>query len=271
MPDFIHNSSNSDCEPKSWYVFCQGSIVLEEKGGKAGSIPVSGCCPVADPVGIVPFRWLDGEACMAVNISSTEKLSPALSVIPLRNSFNLIPMTDYRRAGKAVELLEWDRQTQYCGHCGAPLEFKSSISKYCPNCHVETWPKLSPAIIVLISRGDEILLVQSLSFKHDYYGLVAGFVELGETLEECVRREVREETGLRITNLRYFGSQAWPYPRNLMAGFMADYEGGVLLLQREELRKGGWFRYDNLPPVPEKLSIARMLIDAWVESKTKGK
>ena len=110
-----------------------------------------------------------------------------------------------------------------------------------------------------------MLLVQSNTFKRDYYGLVAGFVELGESLEECVCREVKEETQLEIKNLRYFSSQTWPYPRNIMAGFFAEYAGGELCLQREELNKGGWFHRDNMPPIPEKLSIARKLIDAWLE------
>ena len=110
-----------------------------------------------------------------------------------------------------------------------------------------------------------MLLVQSKSFKSDYYGLVAGFVETGESLEEAVYREVREETGLEIRNLRYFGSQPWPYPRGLMVGFTADYLSGELHLQSTELNKGGWFNRQSLPAIPEKLSMARMLIDDWLE------
>ena len=128
------------------------------------------------------------------------------------------------------------------------------------------WPQLATAIIVLIHRGEEVLLVHARNFKGDFYGLVAGFVETGENLEEAVRREVMEETGLTIKNIRYFGSQPWPYPCGLMVGFNADYESGAVRLQREELNKGAWFTKDHLPTIPEKLSIARMILDDWLEN-----
>ena len=108
-------------------------------------------------------------------------------------------------------------------------------------------------------------LVRAKNFRTDFYGLVAGFVETGETLEEAVAREALEETGVTITNIRYFASQPWPYPCGLMVGFNADYVSGEIHLQRSEIAKGGWFRRDNLPTIPEKLSIARMLLDAWLE------
>ena len=116
----------------------------------------------------------------------------------------------------------------------------------------------------MIHREEEVLLVHARNFKSNFYGLVAGFVETGETLEEAVHREVMEETGIRITNLRYFGSQPWPYPCGLMVGFNADYVSGSLSLQKDELSKGSWFTKDNLPTIPEKLSIARMILDDWL-------
>lgn len=125
--------------------------------------------------------------------------------------------------------------------------------------------QLNTAIIVLVHKGEEALLVKAKSFRRDFYGLVAGFVETGESLEECVRREVHEETGLTITNIRYFGSQPWPYPMGLMVGFHADYESGDIALIDGELREAAFFRRDNLPTIPEKLSMARMLIDSWVD------
>ena len=130
------------------------------------------------------------------------------------------------------------------------------------------WPPLATAVIVAITRhgGEEILLVQSHKFKRDYMGLVAGFVETGETLEECVKREVWEETRLHIRNLRYFASQPWPFPNVLMVGFTAEYADGELTLQTSELKKGGWFRRDNLPDIPGKVSLARRLIDHWLNT-----
>ena len=172
-------------------------------------------------------------------------------------------------AGKAHEILYRDQNTHFCGGCGAPMKLHTDISKRCINCGKEVWPALATAIIVAITRnnGEEILLVQSKNFKKDYLGLVAGLVETGETLEDCVRREVMEETQLQIKNLRYFASQPWPYPCGLMVGFMAEYEDGELCLQKSELKKGGWFRYDSLPAIPGKVSLARQLIDNWLEER----
>ena len=147
------------------------------------------------------------------------------------------------------------------------MHFDTPISKKCDQCGKEIWPLLAPAVIVLVRKGDEVLLVHANNFRDDHYGLVAGFVETGETLEEAVYREVMEETGLHITNLRYFGSQPWPYPCGLMVGFTADYVEGSIHLQTEELSAGAWFTKDHLPHIPEKMSIARHLIDAWLEER----
>ena len=149
------------------------------------------------------------------------------------------------------------------------MKMHTDISKRCTNCGKEVWPQLATAIIVLVSRGDEVLLVHARNFASDFSGLVPGFVETGETLEQAVHREVREETGVTITNLRYFGSQPWPYPCGLMVGFTADYVSGDIHLQRSELSRGGWFRRDHLPTIPEKLSIARMILDHWINSGNK--
>ncbi len=186
---------------------------------------------------------------------------------PLRQSYYKLPEALYLKAGKCAELLYWDRNTRFCGVCGAPMKLHTDISKRCTSCGKEVWPQLATAVIVLIRRGkEEVLLAHGRNFRTDFYGLIAGFVETGETLEQAVRREVKEETGLDITNLHYFDSQPWPYPSGLMVGFTADYAGGSLHLQREELTKAGWFTRDNLPQLPEKLSIARRLIDDWINT-----
>ena len=179
----------------------------------------------------------------------------------LRETFEVLDGERYALAGKARELLYWNDNSQYCGVCGSPMQFHTNISKRCINCGKEVWPSLATAIIVAITRGEEILLVQSKNFRGDYMGLVAGFVETGETLEEAVQRETLEETGITIKNLQYAGSQAWPYPSGLMIGYTAEYESGDLLIQRSELNKGGWYNLRNLPAIPGKVSLARQLID----------
>ncbi len=185
-------------------------------------------------------------------------------MMPLRQSFDILTPQMYQLAGKGAELLYWDSNTKFCGVCGAPTKWHTAISKHCTQCGKELWPSLAIAIIVRIKRDDQILLIHARNFRGPYYGLVAGFVETGETLEECVHREVWEETGLRIKNIQYFGSQPWPYPCGLMVGFTADYLDGELKLQKEELQKGGWFTKNNLPQIPGKASIARQLIDDWL-------
>ena len=151
------------------------------------------------------------------------------------------------------------------------MKMNTNISKRCTNCGKEFWPQLSTAVIVLVQRGEEVLLVHSRNFKTNFYGLIAGFVETGETLEEAAHREVLEETGIRIKNLRYFSSQPWPYPCGLMVGFFAEYDSGRLHLQKSELSKGHWFSKNNLPTIPEPLSIARIMIDNWLKNKKENK
>ena len=250
---------------KYWFIFSGGDIILQEDVEGHLSIP---CCeemPFGDSDDIIPMASMNGLESKAVELKESDDFDiPHFVKMGLRTSFYHLDTESYLMAGKAAELLNWHAGTHFCGYCGGKMEFHTDISKVCCRCHREIWPKLSPAIIVLIRRKDEILLVQSNTFKSDYYGLVAGFVETGESFEDCVHREVREETGLEITNLHYFGSQPWPYPRNIMAGFEADYLKGELQLQLSELNKAGWFRLYNHPRIPGKLSMARKLIDHWI-------
>ncbi len=241
-----------------YYVFCQGDLVLERT-------PDGFQIPTEAPTATKPWTTVmnvDGDK--AYRIENPITGDQRYEMCPLRQSYFKLSHDDYLKAGKCHELLYWDMNTKYCGVCGGPMRFDTDISKKCEHCGKEVWPQLAIAIIVLIRKGDEVLLVHARNFRHDFYGLVAGFVETGETLEQAVYREVMEETGLHITNLRYYGSQPWPYPCGLMVGFTADYESGNIHLQHSELSKGAWFDRDHLPNIPEKLSIARQLIDHWI-------
>ncbi len=241
-----------------FFVFCQSDLVLEKN---ADGYRV----PEEMPAEIKPWTTvMNVDGSKACRISSPLTGDTRYEMVPLRQSYYHLSKGDYLKAGKCHELLYWDQNTKYCGVCGGQMKFDTDISKKCEHCGKEVWPQLAIAIIVLIRKGNEVLLVQARSFRDNHYGLVAGFVETGETLEEAVRREVREETQLEISNLQYFGSQPWPYPCGLMVGFTADYAGGDIHLQRSELAKGAWFDKDHLPHIPEKLSIARQLIDNWL-------
>ena len=253
-----------------YFVFCQSDLVLERHDDNY-------LIPTNPPTEIKPWTTvmvIDGAKAYRIDRPITD--SEHFEMCPLRQSYYKLSKSDYLKAGKCQELLYWDQNTKFCGVCGGPMHFDTPISKKCDHCGKELWPSLAIAIIVLIRRKaptpatdgsykDEVLLVHANSFRDNHYGLVAGFVETGETLEEAVYREVMEETGLHIHNLRYFGSQPWPYPCGLMVGFTADYDYGKIHLQRSELSKGAWFDRDHLPHIPEKLSIARQLIDAWLE------
>ncbi len=249
-----------------WFIFSGNEIWLHDtENADKLSVPYQEESPTGE-AGIFEFRTADGIPCKALS-TDRRKAAAGFRLTDLRASFHLLPETLYLAAGKAFELLYWERNTRFCPTCGTPLAPLTEISKKCPQCGRECWPTVSTAIIVLVRRGDQALLVQAKNFRGDYLGLVAGFVETGETLEECVRREVMEETGIRIDRIRYFASQPWPYPCGLMVGFTAEYAGGELVLQQSELNKGGWYDKDNLPAIPGKMSMARMLLDAWTEGR----
>ncbi len=255
---------------KLFFVFCQEDLLLEKTVDGGYTIPLQDEPPIdvkpwTNVMNLTPME--DGTEVKAYRIDSPVINHQRFEMCGLRQSFFKLERRLYLKAGKCRELLYWDQNTKFCGVCGAPMRMDTDISKKCTECGKEIWPQLATAIIVLIHKGDEVLLVRAKNFKRDYYGLVAGFVETGETLEEAVIRETQEETGIKISNIRYFGSQPWPYPCGLMVGFNADYVSGEIHLQTSEIAKGGWFSKDNLPNIPEKLSIARMLIDSWLENK----
>ena len=251
---------------KYYFVFCKGDIMLEKLPGGIYTIPYCEEPPTeAKPwTNIMNISPLEDHEVKTYRIDAPVTDNPHYEMCGLRPSYYKLPRQLYLKAGKCQEILYWDQNTKFCGVCGAPMKMHTDISKRCTECGKEVWPQLATAIIVLIHRGDEVLLVHAKNFKSNFFGLVAGFVETGETLEEAVHREVMEETGITIDNIRYFGSQPWPYPCGLMVGFEADYVSGEIKLQREELAAGAWFKKDNLPTIPEKLSIARRLIDSWL-------
>ncbi len=255
-----------------WFVFCKDDIVLEKFPDGTYSIPSGEESPIEKKpwthvLNVSPIGDKENDETKTFCIDAPITDNPRYEMCGLRASYYKLSQTLYLKAGKCHELLYWDNNTKYCGVCGAPMRMHTDISKRCTECGKEVWPQLATAIIVLIHRDDEVLLVHARNFKGNFYGLVAGFVETGETLEQAVHREVMEETGLTITNVKYFGSQPWPYPCGLMVGFNADYVSGNIHLQRSELSRGAWFKKDNLPTIPEKLSIARQLLDNWLKEE----
>lgn len=171
----------------------------------------------------------------------------------------------FRMLAFAAQIGTWFSQHRFCGSCGAATQqVPGERAMRCQPCETQHYPRLAPSMIVLITRGDEVLLARSHRFVAGIYSTLAGFVEPGESVEHCVAREVREEVGVEVRNLRYIGSQGWPFPHSLMLGFHAEYAGGEIVMQLDEIEDARWFRIDDLPPLPAPRSIARHLIDLYV-------
>jgi NAD+ diphosphatase len=193
-------------------------------------------------------------------------LPEGLQSLSLRSALELLEPDWYALAAKAYAIITWDKNHQYCGRCGDLTTTSHHLfERVCPTCSLTFYPRISPSIIVLIYRGDEILMARGPHFPPGSYGLIAGFVEAGETIEDAVHREVSEEVALSIKNLRYFGSQAWPFPDSLMIAFTAEYAAGDLNINPLEIEDAGWYPVNNLPKrTASNISIARKLIDQYV-------
>ncbi len=214
---------------------------------------------------------LDNRPCYAAEVAEGTIPPPDMTFEGLRQVYGRLDEDLFWIATRAVQIVDWDRTHRFCGRCGVPLNTKATErAKECPQCGLLHFPRLAPAIIVLVERGNELLLARSRHFMPGMYSVLAGFVEPGESLEEAVVREVREEVGIEIKDIKYFGSQPWPFPHSLMIGFTASYAGGEISLDDDEIENAGWFAVDNLPRIPGKISIARKLIDWFIEKQGKG-
>lgn len=171
----------------------------------------------------------------------------------------------FQLIGYAGQIATWAEQYRFCGNCGRPMQrVTGEHGMHCELCAVTHYPRLSPSMIVLITRGEEILLARSSRFPPGMFSTLAGFVEPGETVERCVVREVREEVGLEISDLQYITSQSWPFPHSLMLGFHARYAAGEIVPQPDEIEDARWFRLDQLPQLPPPRTISRYLIDLYL-------
>jgi NAD+ diphosphatase len=194
------------------------------------------------------------------------KLPERCSLLPMRSLLGVIEEEHLNTAGRAYEIINWDRNHQFCGTCGAPTISKiDERARLCTSCGLLAYPRIAPVIIVAVTRGEKLLLAHNRAMKNDMYSLIAGYVEVGESLEECVAREVREEVGLEIEDTVYAGSQPWPFPSSLMIGFTARYHSGEITVDGHEIAQACWFSPSEFPFIPPKGSISRRLIDQFVD------
>ena len=221
----------------------------------------------SEPVRTLYLGRLAETDCWAAEVAADAPAPPAgLGWEGLRALFSVLDDAHFALAGRAIQLLDWDRNHRHCGRCGTPTEAKSEErARACPACGLSSYPRLSPAVMALVRRGSEILLGRSPHFPPGMYSALAGFVEPGETLEQCLAREVAEEVGVRVSRIRYFASQPWPFPNSLMIAFICNWAGGEIRPQAGEIEAANWFDVLQLPKLPSKISIARRLIDAVVE------
>jgi NAD+ diphosphatase len=255
-----------------WFLFREQKL-LTKKVEDRYLIPRSGDLAAIDP-GPEPFHFLgslDGRPCYAGELAVTASPPSAFNFQRIRALFGHLEAPLIGAAGVANQLIRWDRNHRFCGRCGLPTEDKGDErAKRCPECGLVNYPRLSPAVIVAVLKNDRILLAHSQRFPGKFYSVLAGFVEPGETLEACVKREIQEEVNIQVKRIRYFGSQPWPFPDSLMIAFTAEYAGGALDPDPAEIADADWFSADNLPPIPPKISIARQLID-WFAANQEPK
>jgi len=249
-------------ESSYWVLRCGNQFFVVDGGQSGKTFPLGAAADFCDPATALRIGDWQGRPCLAAEIPGPpDHVAGELSL--LRPLYGLAGAEAFALAGRASELLDWQRNHRFCGHCGTPTVKKSDeFAMVCPACGLLAYPRISPAVMVLVGRGDELLLARSPHFRPGMFSALAGFVEAGETVEQCAVREVREEVGIEIAGLRYFRSQPWPFPNSLMIAFFADYAGGEITPDPSEIEAAGWFPRNALPPLPDQASIARHLIEA---------
>jgi NAD+ diphosphatase len=247
-----------------WFAFCEDRLLVY-RGGQA-NVPEAGSL---EDLGLnaafeQEIGFLEGRRCFAVDLPPATEPPEETMFRDLRGLWS-VDEDFFLMAGRAKQIVEWHRMHRFCGRDGTEtVPGPTELAKQCPRCGMVFYPRLNPAVIVLVGRGDEVLLARSPGFPPGMYSVLAGFVEPGESIEETIKREIREEVGVEVGNLRYFGSQPWPFPNSLMIGFVADHMAGELKVDPEEIEDAGWYSVDNLPELPPRVSIARRMIEEFV-------
>ncbi|MEJ7598112.1 MAG: NAD(+) diphosphatase [Kofleriaceae bacterium] len=252
---FLPATTTTDRHGRLYAITGHDLCVTSESG-----IPHGPCADDALMLGTI-----DGTPCFAWALSPGEPLPAGTTAVPLRQLFGVISDEEFGIAGRALGLTTWDRDHRFCGRCGAATARSTRERvRTCTACEHTAYPRISPAVIVRVERDGKILLARNARTHLPFYSVLAGFVEVGESLEETVAREIHEEAGIQLADIRYFGSQPWPLTGSLMIGFVAQWAAGELAADETEILDAGWFAPDALPRLPGRLSIARALVDDFV-------
>ncbi len=259
VQEIILPSEDSFCA-----VFDERNIILFKEGDYCRLPEAKELC-LAEPVEMLRVGEIGDSDCYAFEMKFNRMPENCIS-IDFRQALKLLNNHDIAASNRARQMLYWNKEHKFCGHCGHLTELSTiETAKVCPSCNAHFYPRIMPAVIIAITRDDEILLAHNFKFKDGLYSLIAGFVEAGESLEEAVAREIYEEIHIKVKNIRYFDSQSWPFPQSLMLGFTAEYESGEIVVDGMEIADAKWFKCDKLPLIPSEGSISRRLIDNIVK------
>ena len=257
--------------PALWLPFHKGELLIPAEGGVRLH---RGNRSSVEALGInapLYLGTLDGLPCLAADADLEGEMPEGWGAVSLRTLFGAVSEAEYGLAGYASQMLYWRRTSGFCPVCGHRTEARDGDwGRRCPECGHVAYPHISPATLILVHDGPRLLLAQKPGWG-TRYSILAGFVEPNESLEDCARRETREEVGLALTDVAYAGSQPWPFPHQLMVGFTARYAGGEIVVDGDELERAAWFEADALPDLPPAVSLSRQMIDAWVSSRTAAK
>jgi NAD+ diphosphatase len=248
-----------------WFVFRERSLLLVEH---AGGVRLPHRQEIEaflnDAALDIEMEAGDARPARLIDLAPDHEPVPPFVVRGIRELY-AIDEALFMDAGRAIQLLEWRRDHRFCGRCGTPTRPSGEHSALeCPSCGLLAFPRIAPAVIVAVEKDGRLLLAQSTRFRGGFFSVLAGFVEPGETLEETVKREILEEVGIVVGDIRYFGSQSWPFPHSLMIGFTATWVSGDIVVQQSEIVEADWYAPDALPRIPPRISIARTLIDDFL-------
>jgi NAD+ diphosphatase len=254
-----------------WFAFRRNELLVQIKDNKVTIPNVEDLSSLnLKPIRIQDLGMKEKNHYYCAELASDVVAPEGMEFLELRQLFGLFDEEFFMFAGRAIQIMTWDKTHQFCGQCGDTThKLPNEYGKACSKCGLINYPRISPAIIVAVIKGDEILLAKNAKATFNRYSVLAGFVEPGETLEQCVAREVMEEVAIKVKNIKYFGSQPWPFPNSLMIGFTAEYDSGEINVDKKEIAEAGWFGVNNMPEIPGSISIARKLIDWYVQSNKK--
>lgn len=251
--------------PAYWFIFNDSKLLINPKNDY--NLPFTDSLKEfsISPIRSIYLGTLEDYPVYVAEVAEDTAAPDGMTFEDLKSLYEVLDEDIFLLAGRAIQIINWDKNHQFCGKCGAFTETADhEMAKVCPECGHMSFPRLSPAVITAIVKDSKILMAQH-GYRGNMYGLIAGFVEPGETLEECVQRETMEEVGLRVKNIKYFSSQGWPFPHSLMVGFTAEYESGEIQVDGREITEAKWFSPDEIPRAPSKMSIASELIDWFIE------